>query len=156
MGAFGYGYNQRKSMFFRREKPKTPTFAERIQNIRKAGFDVQVQPSGLTRVLRGGYAADLKGHDAKPEFVTTGIVMGPEIGRLTDLGYQKIFETPSGRRQPAQAEQLKTLHAFTEDLVETLGLTSLYNEALGTINQAHVYDRVEGRDRGVSRRPWQS
>jgi hypothetical protein len=40
-------------------------------------------------------------------------------------------------------------------LKEALGLTSLYNEGLGTTSNAHLYDRVEDRDHGVPTRPWE-
>jgi hypothetical protein len=72
---------------------------------------------------------------------------------LVDAGYQKFFETPSQKRLPAQASHLKAIHAFDEDLREALGIKSLYNESLGTRNDLHMYDRVEGRDHPRPR-PW--
>jgi len=61
-----------------------------------------------------------------------------------DEGYQKFWD--SGERQiPALASQLHGLHEFEEDLRAALGVDSLYNTALGTINDVHNYDRVEGR-----------
>ena len=33
-------------------------------------------------------------------------------------------------------------------------MTSLYNESLGTVSNLYLYDRVEGRDRGVHDKPW--
>jgi hypothetical protein len=58
-----------------------------------------------------------------------------------DTGFQKFWRTPDGRDLPALAAHLRELHAFLEDLRETLGLTSLYNTALGTVNDLHLYDR---------------
>ena len=81
--------------------------------------------------------------------------MGDEIGTLVDGGYQKFFRTPSGKRKPALAEELKAIQNFQEDLREALGLTSLYNESLGTVSNQYMYDRVEGRDKGPSHKPWQ-
>ena len=46
----------------------------------------------------------------------------------------------------AEAEELRELHTFLEDLREGLGQDSLYNTSLGTTNQKHLYDRVRGRD----------
>lgn len=142
-------------MFFRREKPKVHTFDSRLSDARSAGFEIQ-NVSGGTRAVRNGVVASL--HDAGEGAVNigaTGMVVGSEIGQLTDLGYQKIFLTPSGKRLPAQAEHLKMIHAFAEDLREALGMTSHYNTGLGTTNDLHLYDRVKDRDRGTGARPWQ-
>ena len=84
-----------------------------------------------------------------------GVVMGKEIGTLTDEGFQKFFMTPGGKRKPALAEELKEIHNFQEDLREALGLKTLYNEALGTVSNLYLYDRVEGRDSGDDHKPWE-
>jgi len=84
-----------------------------------------------------------------------GIVMNGEIGVLVDGGFQKFFQTPSGKRQPALASELRALHNFQEDLKEALGQTSLYNEALGTVSTFYQYDRVKDRDKGVPKRAWE-
>lgn len=72
-----------------------------------------------------------------------------------DGGFQKFWRVGNARKAPALASQLRALHAFEEDLREALGLESLYNTSLGTTNDLHQYDRVEGRDQGVSVHPWQ-
>ena len=82
--------------------------------------------------------------------------MGEEIGTLTDEGFQKFFTTPGGRRKPALAEELKAVQNFQEDLSEAFGLTTLYNEAMGTVSNLYVYDRVEGRDQGSHHKPWET
>ena len=74
---------------------------------------------------------------------------------MRTCGFQKIFRAPSGRRTPALAEHLQALHAFREDLAQALGLTSLYNEGLGSTNESHLYDRVQDRDSGPRPRPWE-
>jgi hypothetical protein len=61
---------------------------------------------------------------------------------LVNGGYQMFLETPSGRRFPAMAEQLKALHEFEDDVKEALGLVNLYNTSLGTTSRKHEYDRV--------------
>ena len=81
--------------------------------------------------------------------------MSGEIGALVDGGFQKFFQTPSGKRRPALASDLRALHNFQEDLKEALGLTSLYNEALGTVSTYYQYDRVKYRDQGVPKRAWE-
>ena len=143
-------------MFFKREKERVLGFSEQMDQLRAAGFSVEPASNGLTRVSRGHLAALLKeSAQAAPTIVDTGLLVGQEIAVLTDIGFQKIFLTPSGRRTPALAEHLKALHDFKEDLGEALGLTSLYNEGLGTTNEKHLYDRVEHRDEGVRPRPWE-
>src|SRR5271170_5458201 len=103
-------------MFFRRETPKVHTFATRLENLRQAGFVVSVG-AGTARVTRGACAIDLKDENGEARAVgAAGILMGDEIGALIDGGYQKFFRTPSGRQQPALAEELKALHEFEEDL----------------------------------------
>ena len=142
-------------MFFRRERPKAPTFAGRLDALRTAGFTVSSSGAPV-RVSRAPYAVDLKqeGEEARP-VGRAGIVMGGEIGALVDGGYQKFFRTPSGRNKPALAGELKGLHDFEEDLKEALGQESLYNEALGTVSTYYLYDRVQDRDRGVPKRVWE-
>ena len=138
-------------MFFRRERPKTPTFDERIEQLRQAGFSTAPSGAGV-RVSRKGLAMDLRNENGQPVATgRAGIMMGDEIGALTDEGYQKFFKTPSGKKKPALANELKALHDFEEDLKEGLGLESLYNESLGTVSTYYVYDRVKGRDQGVKR-----
>ncbi|HEU5399797.1 MAG TPA: hypothetical protein VFU86_00495, partial [Terriglobales bacterium] len=53
----------------------------------------------------------------------------------------------------------KALHSFTEELKEALGLTSLYNESLGTVSESYHYDRVKDRDlpeQSRPKRPWEA
>jgi hypothetical protein len=65
-----------------------------------------------------------------------------------------FLETPSGRRIPATAAELRALHEFEEDVKEALGLVSLYNTSLGTTTPKHMYDRVYKRDAGDQPKPW--
>jgi len=143
-------------MFFRRERQRIPTFSERLENLRRAGFTVAPLAGAAVRVSRGGYAADLDEIDGKVHVVAhAGILMDGEIGALIDGGYQKFFRTPSGRQKPALADGLKAIHDFEEDLKEALGEDSYYNESLGTVSTYYIYDRVENRDRGVPKRAWE-
>lgn len=144
-------------MFFRRERPKVPTFQERLDGLRQAGFTVTPQGRGV-RLSRGECAVDVReGESAGSLHIDerAGILIGNEIGVLVDGGFQKFFRTPSGVRRPATADQLKALHDFEEDIKEALGLKSLYNESLGTVSTFYQYDRVQDRDRGVPKRVWE-
>jgi hypothetical protein len=143
-------------MFFKHEKPIVVVFSGQLDWLRTAGFEVSDAPNGAALVVRNRYAA-LLNRDASGHAViqATGLVLQGEVAELTDLGYQKIFMTPSGKQVPAVAEHLQGLHDFTEDLRESLGLTSLYNEGLGTTNEKHLYDRITARDSGHQPKPWQ-
>ncbi|HWF10137.1 MAG TPA: hypothetical protein VG297_16835 [Bryobacteraceae bacterium] len=145
-------------MFFRRERPKQLKFEDHMNAARAAGFRVESTGGGRTRIERNGVAAIFEpGTNDIPRAVErAGVVMSSEIGTLTDGGYQKFFTTPSGKRKPALAEELKEIQNFQEDLREALNLTSLYNESLGTVSNLYVYDRVEGRDSGKHDKPWQN
>jgi hypothetical protein len=112
--------------------------------------------SNGTLIRKGGFAVLARENaEGQPEFVDTGLAVGDEVAVLTSLGYQMIFMTEGGRKLPALAEHLKGLHNFVEDLREELGLTSLYNQALGTTNEKHLYDRVNLRDTGNTPKPWE-
>ena len=143
-------------MFFRRERPKNPTFQERLDHLRRMGFTVAPGPNGATRVSRGDLAVDLREADGKVQSAgDAGVLMGNEIGVLVDGGFQKFFRAPDGRNRPALAADLKALHDFDEDLKEGLGEESYYNESLGTVSTFYLYDRVKDRDRGVPKRVWE-
>jgi hypothetical protein len=143
-------------MFFRREKEAVLTFADRLAHLRSAGLQMETLAGGRARVRRDALGVDVvEAAVGQARIAESGIVIGDELAELTDLGYQKIFLTPSGKVVPAVAEHLHALHDLQEDVREALGLTSLYNEGLGTTNEKHLYDRVEDRDAGVPRRPWQ-
>jgi hypothetical protein len=145
-------------MFFRRATPKHLTFDDHMSAARAAGFRVESAGGGKTRIDRNGIAVIMQpGPDGVPQVTErAGVVMGKEIGTLTDEGFQKFFTTPGGKRKPALAEELKEIHNFQEDLRETLGLTTLYNESLGTVSNLYVYDRVEGSDSGKHNKPWET
>jgi hypothetical protein len=143
-------------MFFRRASVKHLSFDDHMNAARAAGFKVVSSGAGKTRIERNGIACVAEsGTEEIPRVVErAGVVMGDEIGTLMDGGFQKFFVTPSGKRKPALAEELKEIQNFQEDLREALNLTSLYNESLGTVSNVYLYDRVEGRDQGTNDKPW--
>lgn len=133
-------------MFFRRRNAKAATFAERLEDLRRAGFSVSPAEGGAVRAARGRCAAILREQDGRPRVARrAGLLEDGEIAALVDGGFQKFFESPSGGRRPALAADLRELHEFEEDLKEALGLVSLYNEALGTVSTLYHYDRLSGR-----------
>lgn len=144
-------------MFFRREHLRKMTFDDYLNQARTAGFTVEGMGGGRVRISRDGAAAVVESTpDGPPRFAErAGVMIGQEIAGLVDGGYQKFLATPSGKQRPALASDLQLIHNFQEDLREALGLTSLYNESLGTVSNQYLYDRVEDRDTGVPVRPWE-
>ena len=142
-------------MFFRRIKAAVTTFDQRIGALRELGFNTESVSNGKIKVTRNGFAAILTEANGTATPEKAGLVIGRDIGHLVNGGYQMFFRTDAGVVRPARAEQLKGLHTFQEDLREGLGDTSLYNLALGTTSELHLYDRVKDRDHGSAPKAWQ-
>jgi hypothetical protein len=143
-------------MFFRRDRPKPPTFAERVSLLEQAGFTAEKLPDGRVKITKHGVGAII-GDEGKnqPEIEKAGILVGSDIAILLSAGYQMFLETSTGKRLPATAKELKALHEFEDDVKEALGLVNLYNTSLGTTTAKHEYDRVFGRDTGDQSKPWE-
>lgn len=143
-------------MFFRRQKTHIPSFAEKINALPGAGFNVENRQDGSVKVTRNHCGAIVEqGPGGLPAVKQAGIVVGNDLAEVEHGGFQMFLRTADGVRRPALAAHLKALHALQEDLWKTLGLTSLYNTSLGSTCQSHVYDRVEERDHGVEPRAWE-
>jgi hypothetical protein len=142
-------------MFFRRKRAQIPTFAERIDLLRKAGFGIESLPDGRVKITKHGVGA-IVGDEGKnqPDIEKAGILIGNEIATLLSRGYQMFLQTPSGKLFPAISEQLHALHEFEDDVKEALDLVNLYNTSLGTTTRSHMYDRVFKRDSGQQPKPW--
>jgi hypothetical protein len=142
-------------MFFRRARPKIPTFDERLEMLRKAGFSTESLSDGRVKITKHGVAA-IVGDENKnqADIEKAGILVGPEIATLLSRGYQMFLETASGKSLPATAEQLHALHEFEDDVKEALDVVNLYNTSLGTTTPSHSYDRVFRRDSGEQPKPW--
>jgi hypothetical protein len=132
-------------MFFRRQPSIEPDFEERLKALAQIGFEVARLADGRVKVSRDGCAAVVSA-GTPPRVERAGWLVAGEIALLVDEGFQKFWNAPGRRETPALASQLKALHEFEEDLREGLGLESLYNTSLGTTNDLHTYDRVEGRE----------
>jgi hypothetical protein len=132
------------------------TFDEAVAWLRDHGFDLLEAPGVQNRVFIKKYncsAATEKTDDGGVKiFAYPGYLIGSEIAKLVNRGYQQFFKTTK-TEVPATAEQLKALHEFTEELKEAIGAPSLYNESLGTVSEDYVYDRVEKRDKPLAERP---
>ena len=139
------------------KKARQRTWDEVLSELRRLQFEVQ--PVGgvanQQRISKNGIAIVLEKADNAAGLrmvVRPGPVIGGEIAHLVDRGFQKFFHT--GKTElPATADRLTTLHTFVEELKEVTGSVTLYNEALGTVSDAYLYDRVKGRDVPESQRP---
>jgi hypothetical protein len=134
---------------------KLPTFDEVLATLGAEHFDVSPateganRASGAYRVSRLGCAAEIAPASEKTGPVRLlskgGWVLGGEIARIVDRGYQKFLKT-SRLEIPATADHLRSIHQFNEELKEAAGALVLYNEALGTTSDRYVYYRVKGRE----------
>ena len=102
--------------------------------------------------------AEEDGADGVKIFAYPGYLIGSEISKLVNRGYQQFLKTAKNEIA-ATADHLKALQQFTEELKECLGLPVLYNESLGTVSDSYQYDRIKDRDEPVvdrPKRPWET
>ena len=137
------------------------TYEEALAWLRDNGFDVTDAPGTTSRVFLRKYnvsaAIQKEADDGVKIFAYPGYLIGSEISKLVNRGYQQFLKT-SKNEVPATADQLKALQTFSEELKMALGLPSLYNESLGTVSESYHYDRVENRDKAAvdrPKRPWE-
>lgn len=134
-------------------------YDEAVQWLREKGFDILEAPGTPGRLFLKKYgvsAAIEKAPDRGAKvFAYPGYLVGGEIARLVDQGYQKVLRT-TRTDVPATADHLQAIHSFSEELKEALGRPSLYNESLGTVNDDCLYDRMKDREPGERKpRPWE-
>ncbi len=136
-------------------------YEDAVAWLRDHGFDLTEAPGTNGRVFLRKYnvsaAIQKTPEDTVKVFAVPGYLIGSEISKLVNRGYQQFMKT-SKTEIPASADHLKALQSFTEELKEGLGLPSLYNESLGTVSESYHYDRVQDNDKApVNRpkRPWE-
>ncbi len=124
-----------------------PDFSQVAASLRAQGFAV-TERGGGARIERDGCAAEISPAQGKNQDVRVtarpGVLLGGEIATLLDKGFQKFFKTAK-LEVPATAEKLKALHTFEAALADAVGCDQSYNEALGTVSDSYLYDRVKGR-----------
>ena len=143
------------------KKLKQRSYEDAVTFFRDHGFELMEAPGASSRVFLRKYKVSAA-IEPTPEgtvkiFAYPGYLIAGEISKLVDLGHQKVLRTTKAD-YPATAEHLVALHDFSEELKEGIGTTSLYNEALGTVSESYMYDRVRGRDLPEAerpKRPWQ-
>jgi hypothetical protein len=137
------------------------SYEEALAWLRDHGFDLTEAPGMSGRVFLRKYnvsaAIQQTPDDGVKIFAYPGYLIGSEISKLVNRGYQQFLKT-SKTEVPATADHLKALHSFAEELKVALGLPSLYNESLGTVSESYQYDRVKDRDKKPTdrpKRPWE-
>lgn len=132
------------------------TYEDALNWLRDHGFDLIEAPGMQGRVFLKKYnvsaAIQKNGDDHVKIFAYPGYLIGGEISKLVNKGYQQVLKTAK-TEVAATADHLKALQQFTEELKEGLGLPSLYNESLGTVSESYHYDRIKDRDKPATERP---
>jgi hypothetical protein len=144
-------------------KSRNPNFDQTLEILRAHSFDVRPSAvvSGGVLVSKHGAAAVLVPSASKDpaepvSFAQSpGALVGKQVARLLDRGYQKFIKTPQ-YEMPASASQLQSIHLFSEELRQLTGVISLYNQSLGTTSDLYEYDRLRGREvaQAAPVRPW--
>ena len=121
-----------------------------MDSLAALGFSVG-STRGVVRVEKYGSGAEFRQNtDGRFQMtILPSIMLSGQFTRLWDAGYQKFLLTDDGTKVPALAEQLANLREFNEELRTALGVPTFYNEALGSVSQLSVYDRVKGREGDV-------
>jgi hypothetical protein len=137
------------------------TYEEALAYLRDHGFDVTDAPGTNGRVFLRKYnvsaAIQKAPKDGVQIFAYPGYLVGSEISKLVNRGYQQFLKT-SKNEIPATADHLKALKDFSDELKMALGLPSLYNESLGSVSESYHYDRIVDRDKPAverPKRPWE-
>jgi hypothetical protein len=121
-----------------------------IESLAALGFAVG-STRGVVRVEKYGCGAEFRktADDRYQLTVLPTIMLKGRFTRLWDAGYQKFLLTDEGIKLPALASHLENLRKFNEELRTALGIPTFYNEAIGSVSQLSVYDRVKGRSGDV-------
>ena len=141
-------------------KSRNPNFDQTLEILRTHGFEVTpfAGVQGAMLVAKHGAAAVVvpaprnrvpgdhsENTGTAAYYERPGALIGGEVARLVDRGYQK-FLANSHFEVPATAAVLQAIHLFAEELTQITGGISLYNEALGTTSDLYQYDRLQGRE----------
>jgi len=137
-------------------KVEQRSYEEAVNWLRDHGFDLIEAPGTQGRVFLKKYncsaAIQKNGDGGVKIFAYPGYLVGSEISKLVNKGYQQFLKTAK-TEIPATADHLKALQQFSEEMKEALGLPNLYNESLGTVSDSYHYDRIQDRDKPATERP---
>lgn len=117
-----------------------------IEALPSKGFQVS-STGGVMRVEKYACGAEFRRMaDGRYQMtILPTLLIHGQFTQLWDAGYQKFFITDEKHKVPALAAQLVNMRRFNEELRSALGITTYYNEALGSTCQVTAYDRVRGR-----------
>ncbi len=82
-----------------------------------------------------------------PKAIESLAALGFAVG--STRGVVRVEKYGCGAEFRALATHLQNLRKFNEELRTALGVPTFYNEALGSVSQVSVYDRVKGRKGAV-------
>jgi len=117
-----------------------------VESLSSKGFLVR-SSGGVVRIEKYNCGAELR-KAPQGEFQMTVIpciMWQGQFTHLWDAGYQKFLLTHDSKKLPVHVQQLADLRRFNEELRTALGVSTYYNEALGSTSLVSVYDRVKGR-----------
>ncbi|HVB39793.1 MAG TPA: hypothetical protein VNE83_02755 [Terriglobales bacterium] len=140
-----------------RGKIVPPTFEQAQRKLASLGFTCTLLSGGNVLARKYECAAILgpgAGGKSAEVAVAPGRVLDGELARLVDRGYQKFFKSADAE-VPARPEELSALARFENELRYACGIPSLYNEALGSVSDRYIYDRIWFRDEGRQPKPWE-
>ena len=113
------------------------------------GWSVDAHPAMAEAILKAGHEIGHHGyHHLLPDPGDPWIE--EELERGFEVLKRRLGVKPTGYRAP--------YGEFTEELRVATGIPVLYNESLGSVSDAYVYDRVENRDVPEEQRkarPWE-
>ena len=94
------------------KKPQQRTYEEAVNWLREHGFDILDAPGTQNRVflkkLNSSAAIEKADDGTTRVFARPGYLIGGEISRLIDKGYQKFLKTTKAEI-PATADHLKSI-----------------------------------------------
>ncbi|HXZ78793.1 MAG TPA: hypothetical protein VEG30_02615 [Terriglobales bacterium] len=139
-------------------KQNRRTYEEAVNWFRDHGFEILEAPGTQNRVFlkknNVSAAIEKAPDDGVKVFAHPGYLIGGEISKLVNKGYQQVLKTTK-TEIAATEDHLRALHEFSEELKEAIGGIDLYNESLGTVSDSYHYDRLDGREGKAKKRPWE-
>lgn len=112
------------------QKFSNPNFDQALDTLREHFFDLapSAEIAGGVLVSKQGAGAVLVAAQAGDAWaalaVRPGALIGGQVARLVDYGYQKFMKT-SQFELPATASQLHAIHQFTLELKQLIGAINL-------------------------------
>src|ERR1700710_472014 len=120
------------------KKTRQRSFNDVLSSLGSQRFDVAPAQEGAKRtpgafqVRKYGCAAEIAdaGDGTVLMLSRPGYLLGGEISRLLDRGYQKFLKT-TRLEIPATADHLRAIHEFSQEVKEANGSRRAYHEEIG-------------------------